>query len=183
MKKNKILKKSKNLLKIKNKGNNKNVSPAIKKKKRKKLFKNLLNIGLLFILLMLIIAIIFSIIIVINAPEFNPENLYRAESSIIYDRDGNQVTKLGVEKRKKVSYDALPEVLVDAIVATEDSRYFQHNGFDLPRFSKAAAGQVVNKITRHGDAGGGSTISMQVVKNNYTSTKQTITRKFTDIYI
>ena len=183
MKKNKILKKSKNLLKIKNKGNNKNVSPAIKKKKRKKLFKNLLNIGLLFILLMLIIAIIFSIIIVINAPEFNPENLYRAESSIIYDRDGNQITKLGVEKRKKVSYDALPEVLVDAIVATEDSRYFQHNGFDLPRFSKAAAGQVVNKITGHGDAGGGSTISMQVVKNNYTSTKQTITRKFTDIYI
>lgn len=184
MKKNKILKKSKNLLKIKNKGNqNKNVSPTTKKKKRKKLFKNLLNIGLLFILLMLIIAIIFSIIIVINAPEFNPENLYRAESSIIYDRDGNQITKLGVEKRKKVSYDALPEVLVDAIVATEDSRYFQHNGFDLPRFSKAAAGQVVNKITGHGDAGGGSTISMQVVKNNYTSTKQTITRKFTDIYI
>ena len=153
------------------------------KRKKRKLFKWLFNFILLMILLMLIGAIVFAIYIVINAPDFDPDNLYRAESSIIYDRDGNQIAKLGLEKRKKVSYEDLPQVLIDAIVATEDSRYYQHNGFDLPRFTKAAAGQVVNKITGHGNAGGGSTISMQVVKNNFTDTEQTITRKFTDIYI
>ena len=153
------------------------------KRKKRRIFKMLFNLMLLLILLALIGAIIFSIYIVINAPDFDPDNLYRAESSIIYDRDGNQIAKIGLEKRKKVSYEELPQVLVDAIIATEDSRYYQHNGFDLPRFTRAAAGQVINKITGHGNAGGGSTISMQVVKNNFTDTEQTITRKFTDIYI
>ena len=153
------------------------------KKKKKRLLKWLFNFILLMILLFLIVAIVFAIYIVINAPDFDPDNLYRAESSIIYDRNGNQIAKIGLEKRKKVTYEDLPQVLVDAIIATEDSRYYQHNGFDLPRFSKAAVGQVINKITGHGNAGGGSTISMQVVKNNFTDTEQTITRKFTDIYI
>ena len=153
------------------------------KRKKRRLLKWIFNFILLMTLLVLIAAIIFSIYIVINAPDFDPDNLYRAESSIIYDRDGNQIAKIGLEKRKKVSYDDLPQVLIDAIIATEDSRYYQHNGFDLPRFTRAAVGQVVNKITGHGNAGGGSTISMQVVKNNFTDTEQTVTRKFTDIYI
>ena len=167
-------------------GKKKNMNETEQKKykrKKRRLLKWLFNFILLMALLVLIVAIIFSIYIVINAPDFDPDNLYRAESSIIYDRDGNQIAKIGLEKRKKVSYEELPQVLIDAIVATEDSRYYQHNGFDLPRFSKAAAGQVVNKITGRGNAGGGSTISMQVVKNNFTDTEQTITRKFTDIYI
>ena len=149
------------------------------KRKKRRLLKWLFNFILLMILLALIGAIVFAIYIVINAPDFDPDNLYRAESSIIYDRDGNQIAKIGLEKRKKVTYDDLPQVLVDAIVATEDSRYYQHNGFDLPRFTKAAAGQVINKVTGHGNAGGGSTISMQVVKNNFTDTEQTLTRKLT----
>ena len=153
------------------------------KRKKRRMIKWLFNFILLMILLVLIVSIVFAIYIVINAPDFDPENLYRAESSIIYDRNGNQIAKIGLEKRKKVTYEELPEVLVDAIIATEDSRYYQHNGFDLPRFTKAAIGQVINKITGRGNAGGGSTISMQVVKNNFTDTEQTITRKFTDIYI
>ena len=113
--------------------------------------------------------------------------MYSTESSILYDRNGNQAGKLGVEKRKNVNYNDLPQVLIDAIIATEDSRFMQHNGFDLPRFLKASAGQVVNKITGHGNAGGGSTLTMQVSKNNYTSVEDSgfegIVRKFTDIYI
>ena len=168
---------------IREDNSNLSVKARKKKRRRRKFFKFILNATLLFILLGLIAGIVFSIYIVINAPDFNPDNLYRAESSIIYDRNGNQITKIGIEKRKKISYDDLPQVLIDAIVATEDSRYYQHNGFDLPRFTKAAFGQVINKVTGHGNAGGGSTISMQVVKNNFTTVDQTITRKFTDIYI
>ena len=120
-------------------------------------------------------------------PSFDPKNLYSTESSIVYDKNGKQITKLGVEKRKNVNYDDLPQVLVDAIIATDDSRFMQHNGFDLPRFLKASAGQVVNKITGHCNAGGGSTLTMQVSKNNYTSFESSgfewIVRKFKDIYI
>ena len=157
------------------------------KKKRNKLKKAIFNILLFVLLIALIVSVLFAIYIVIKAPEFNPNNLYRAESSIVYDKSGKQIAKLGVEKRKKVSYNQLPQVLVDAIIATEDSRYMQHNGFDAPRFFKASIGQVVNKITRHGNAGGGSTLTMQVSKNNYTSVESSgfegIVRKFTDIYM
>ena len=158
-----------------------------KKKKVKKILKLLLNIFLLLLLIGLIGGIVFAVYIVVKAPNFDPKNLYSTESSIVYDKNGKQITKLGVEKRKNVNYDDLPQVLVDAIIATEDSRFMQHNGFDLPRFLKASAGQVINKITGHGNAGGGSTLTMQVSKNNYTSVESSgfegIVRKFTDIYI
>ena len=157
------------------------------KKKVKKILKLLLNIFLLLLLIGLIGGIVFAVYIVVKAPNFDPKNLYSTESSIVYDKNGKQITKLGVEKRKNVNYNDLPQVLVDAIIATEDSRFMQHNGFDLPRFLKASAGQVVNKITGHGNAGGGSTLTMQVSKNNYTSVESSgfegIVRKFTDIYI
>ncbi len=177
--------------KKKNVNSNSNKTNTTKKKKKKinwkKIIKILINVFLIFLLICLIGAIIFIIYIVNNAPEFKPENLYSSESSIVYDKDNNQIGKIGVEKRKNVKYDDLPQILVDAIIATEDSRYMQHNGFDLPRFTKASIGQVINKITGRGNAGGGSTLDMQVVKNRYTSTVSSgfdgIVRKFTDIYI
>lgn len=177
----------KKMEKKKNTKSNETMVKVKKKKKIKKVLKIILNIFLLLLLIGLIGGIIFAIYIVTHAPDFNPENLYSTESSILYDKNGNQAGKLGVEKRKNVNYDDLPQVLIDAIIATEDSRFMQHNGFDLPRFLKASAGQVVNKITGHGNAGGGSTLTMQVSKNNYTSVENSgfegIVRKFTDIYI
>lgn len=59
----------------------------------------------------------------------------------------------------------MPQVLIDAIVATEDSRFFQHNGFDAARFIKASASQLIG----HG-GGGASTLTMQISKNAYTDT-------------
>lgn len=119
-------------------------------------------------------------------PLFDTANLNTVELTRLYDKDGKEFAKLGSEKREKVSYEQLPEVLIDAIVATEDSRFFQHNGFDAPRFLKAALGQLAG----HSGAGGASTLSMQVVKNSFTdhlgqktAGKDGIIRKFEDIYL
>ena len=119
-------------------------------------------------------------------PKYEKSKLNTIEMSRIYDKDGNEIAKLGSEKREKVTYDELPEVLVDAIIATEDSRFFQHNGFDAPRFIKATFGQ----LTHGSEAGGASTLSMQVTKNSFTdplgqasSGVKGIIRKFEDIYI
>ncbi len=119
-------------------------------------------------------------------PKFETVKLNTAELTRLFDKDGNEIAKLGSEKREKVTYDELPEVLVDAIIATEDSRFFQHNGFDAPRFLKATIGQVLG----NSGAGGASTLSMQVVKNSFTdkfgqktSGFAGITRKFEDIYL
>lgn len=146
-----------------------------KKKRRGK--KILLAILIFFIICFLAVAA-FMAYIVINAPQFDPEKLYHQEASIVYDVEGNVVAKLGSENREKITYDELPEVLVNAIIATEDSRFFQHNGFDLPRFLKAGIGTVLGR-----NAGGASTLTMQIVKNHFTSTQRSITRKFTDIYM
>ena len=150
-----------------------------KRKRAKRSFLIILLLGIIALLAF----IVFFIIIIISAPKFNVKNLQRNETTIIYNKDNKQVTSLGNEKREKLKYDELPNVLVDAVVATEDSRFFQHNGLDAPRFGKAVIGQ----LTGHSDAGGGSTLTMQVSKNSFTSTEASgikgIIRKFTDIYL
>ena len=118
-----------------------------------------------------------------TAPEFNITNLTMKEMTLIFDKNGKQIAELGTEKRELIKYEDLPEVLIDALIATEDSRFFQHNGFDAPRFIKASIGQIIGGS----EAGGASTLTMQVSKNNFTSIEaggfKGIVRKFTDIYI
>ena len=150
-----------------------------KRKRAKRTFLLLLLLGIIGV----IAFIVFFIIIIISAPQFNAKNLQRNETTVLYNKDGKVITSLGNEKREKLKYDELPNVLVDAVVATEDSRFFQHNGLDAPRFAKAVMGQLAG----HSDAGGGSTLTMQVSKNSFTSTEASgikgIMRKFTDIYL
>jgi len=161
----------------------------LKKVSNQKKKKKIISIIIIFFLTLGILGMLafggFLMYIKTSAePKFKVENLNTKEISIIYDKDGNQFAKLGSEKREKVSYDQLPEVLVDAIIATEDARFFQHNGFDAPRFAKAVVGQ----LSGNSDAGGASTLSMQVVKNSFTDAKADsgmsgIIRKFEDIYL
>lgn len=168
----------------KRKKGNKTKDKKTTKKKKKKIIQIILIIFIIGISLCIIGGIAFCAYIVNNAPKFDPDQLYAKDSSILYDVNGNIMTKLGAEKRTKISFDDLPEVLVDAIIATEDSNFFEHNGFDLARFLKASATQVLSGGT---SGGGASTLTMQIVKNTYTSTEskgiQGIIRKFTDIYM
>lgn len=121
--------------------------------------------------------------IVTNAPTFDKRNLYMSQASILLDKNGKEITRLGLEDREIVTYNELPQVLIDAIVATEDSRFFQHQGFDLIRFSKA----VFDHLNGNTDAGGASTITMQISKQVFTSNVaigiEGIIRKLTDIYL
>jgi len=152
------------------------------KKKLKSIFKKIMLACLVMFILGLVSVFGFAVLIVTTAPEFDPNNLSRKESSTLYDKNGEVIAKLDLEKREIITYDQMPDVLIDAIVATEDARFFTHNGFDLPRFMVASVGQVLGQ-----DAGGASTLTMQVSKNNYTSAVASgfegIKRKFTDIYM
>ena len=153
------------------------------KYKKGTLAQKLLIIFMFIMIFCLTIGILFTVFVIINSPKFDTTNLYSKEASVLLDKNGNEFARLGTENRELVNYEELPQVLVDAIVATEDSRYFQHNGVDLARFTKAVIGQLMGRS----DAGGGSTLTMQVVKNTYTSTVsggiEGIIRKFTDIYM
>ena len=154
-----------------------------KKKKQRKILKTFLIIFLVLGIVGVIGVGAFLVYVVSTAPEFDTSLLKEKQSTILYDSDGNEFAKLGSQIRENIEYDDLPEIFIDALIATEDSRFFQHNGLDLARFSKAAVQQLLG----NDDAGGGSTISMQVIKNSFTDTTSTgikgLIRKFTDIYL
>lgn len=156
----------------------------LRRKKRTRILVNiLLIIGLLVCIAGCILVTIFFYYVVKEAPEFDITNLERSESTLLYDKNNNVYAELGTEKREEITYDEISQVFIDALIATEDSKFFQHNGFDAARFLKASLGQVAG----NSNAGGASTLSMQVIKNSFTSTQSSgfegIVRKFTDIYL
>ena len=166
-------------MKIKKKKKKTNHKKTGKKKEKRKLWKKLLSLFLVCCALGVFAVFGFCVYIMTTCGEFDPNKLASQDQTIIYDIQNKIIGKLGIEKRESINYDELPQVLVDAIIATEDSRYFEHNGVDGARFLKASLGQILG----NDDAGGASTQTMQVVKNNLTSTEQTIIRKFKDIYL
>lgn len=175
--------KLKKIVPIKNKSK-KNTTKKVKEKKS--LWKTILSFILACAILGVSLFLIFALYIVITAPDFEKSVLYQKDPTILYDVNGDELTRIGTMDTTVITYDEIPEVLVDALVATEDSRFFQHNGLDLFRFLKASVLQVLGSS----NAGGASTLSMQVVKNAYTqkgnteeSKIESLIRKFKDIYI
>ena len=162
-----------------------------KKKKANKVLNFILSLFMIIGIAIMGIIIAFCGYIVISAPDFDTDKLYNKEASIFYYKDGDEwkeFARVGAEQRELKSYDELPEVLIDALVATEDSRFFQHNGFDIIRFIKASFGQAVGES----GAGGASTLTMQVAKNTFSRDEngniassgiKGIIRKFQDIYM
>jgi penicillin-binding protein 1A len=92
------------------------------------------------------------------------KELQTLNTSEVYTADSVVIGKFYKENRKDISYDDLPKHLVDALVSTEDERYWDHSGVDFRAF-----GRVLFRTLLGGDesSGGGSTISQQLVKNIY----------------
>ena len=175
-----------NKKKGKSKKNNKskNKKKVNKEKKTgKQILKGILIVVFSFCIFCVLSLAAFLTYIVITTPNFDPDKLTYKDQTVVYDKNSVAFATLGTQKRESVTYDELPQVLVDAIIATEDSRFFQHNGVDFARFLKASFEQLLHI----GTGGGASTLTMQVSKNNLTNTESRgikgIIRKFRDIYI
>lgn len=98
-------------------------------------------------------------------PELNVSDLVSPDSSTIYDNEGNKIMQVGMYLRENIPYDQMPNCLIDAFLAVEDSRFYEHIGFDIPRFTKAIFANLSS-----GEFGqGGSTVTMQLIKNSYFS--------------
>ena len=98
-----------------------------------------------------------------DKPTLNVADFNQSESSVIYDAKGDEIANLGTVIRQNVEYEEIPNCVVDAFVAIEDSRFFEHNGFDIPRFTKALIEDIIARSFEQG----GSTFTMQLVKNTY----------------
>ena len=87
-------------------------------------------------------------------------NTRPAESSIIYSADSVMIGKFFSENRTPVKYEEVNKVFWEALISTEDERYYRHFGVDFQAFGAALKDYVV-----HGDARGASTITQQLAKN------------------
>lgn len=99
-----------------------------------------------------------------------------ASSIKVFDRQGRFVGRILPEKRYWVSIDRIPAFLQKAVVAVEDSRFYEHSGIDVRGIARA----LVKDVVKGRLAEGGSTITQQLIKNRYLSGEKTIDRKFTE---
>lgn len=127
-------------------------------------------------------------------PDGMVEKMRSDEPSVFYASDGKTIIgELGEESRENITYEQVPQSTIDAFLAIEDSRFYSHNGFDLPRFISSA----INNLKTGDLSQGGSTLTMQTVDNfimkpvedkmqlegKYFSTKEKIERKIQEIYL
>lgn len=156
--------------------------PASKKTKNRhiRLKIAIAIVGLLCVALLTGIGVFFFY--VKDAPTLSEKKLDATVSSKLYDKDGNIFEDLGAEKREKVSATKIPQELDDAIVSVEDRRFFKHNGVDPVRIM----GSLFHNITNKGGLQGGSTLTQQLVKLSFFSTKasdQTLRRKAQEAWL
>ena len=114
-----------------------------------------------------------------TAPELDLSFLHsQAQNSYIYDKYGNLITEYrGTENRIYASLSEMPQYLIDAVIATEDARFYEHNGVDVKRIF----GSLVQNLM--GNTQGGSTITQQLVRNTLLTQEQTLKRKAQEAYL
>jgi len=91
----------------------------------------------------------------------------------VFDRDGHFAGRILPAGRYWVPISQIPVFLQNALVAVEDSRFYEHNGIDLKGIARA----LVKDVAKGRMAEGGSTITQQLIKNKYLSSEKTLDRK------
>ncbi|REJ26876.1 MAG: penicillin-binding protein [Caldibacillus debilis] len=154
----------------------------IKRKKRsakKDIAKKVFLTCLLACFFCLVAGVSAFAIMVSDAPKLDPEKLKDPVSSQIYDMNNDLITEVGIQKRDYVPFEEIPDLVKNAILATEDVRFFKHHGIDLIRLG----GAVISNITDGFGSQGASTLTQQVVKMSYLSNEKTIKRKVQEAWL
>lgn len=167
-----------------NRGSSSSSRPKPKPKKKKKFLTKKRVLWSLFFATALAIfcALGGYLFIMLNGQKLlleNQDKLTVNETTKVYDRNANIITELSLEKSDPVEYEDIPPLLIDAFVATEDKRFFEHSGVDLWSIARAA----VKDIAARSMVEGGSTITQQLAKNIFLTRDKTFFRKATEVSI
>ncbi|CAH0346046.1 PBP1A family penicillin-binding protein [Bacillus sp. CECT 9360] len=114
-----------------------------------------------------------------DAPRLDEKLLKDPVSSKIFYGDGELLTRVELEKRDFVAYEDIPKHVEDAVLATEDVRFYEHHGIDPLRLGKA----VMANFTDGFGSQGASTLTQQVVKRSYLSADKTVKRKVQEMWL
>ena len=115
-----------------------------------------------------------------QARTFDLNKLEQMESaSVILDRNGKIFGQIYVENRETVPYEQLSPDLINAVVAVEDAKFYQHHGYDLLGIIRAALKNVTAGHVRQG----ASTITQQLARNSFSLKERTFRRKLLEIFL
>ena len=98
----------------------------------------------------------------------------------IFSRDGHLISEIGERRRIPVTYEDVPPHVVQAFIAAEDRRFFEHSGIDYRGVLRA-----FSRLVRTGNAsgGGGSTLTQQLARDYFLTREQTLKRKLTEAFL
>src|SRR5256886_17240981 len=115
-----------------------------------------------------------------EAATYDLSKLEQMESaSVILDRNGKIFGQIYVENRRHIPYVQLPRDLVNAVVAMEDNKFYQHSGYDLSGIVRAALKNFFAGHVRQG----ASTITQQLDRNSFALRDRTYRRKLLEIFL
>ncbi|NAX20838.1 PBP1A family penicillin-binding protein [Vibrio sp. V39_P1S14PM300] len=97
----------------------------------------------------------------------------------VFSEDGKLISQFGEKRRIPVTYDEIPQHLIEALIATEDSRFYEHPGVDPIGIARAA---FVVALSGHAKQGA-STITQQLARNFFLTNEKSIMRKVKEIFI
>jgi penicillin-binding protein 1A len=97
----------------------------------------------------------------------------------VYSVEGQLIGEFGEERRAVVAIQNVPKRMMQAIIAAEDERFYQHSGVDYIGVARAAWSNFMSGGVRQG----ASTITMQVARNFFLSKEKTLTRKFNEVLL
>lgn len=168
-----------------NKNMNINATKGKKGKKNKKTGWKIFRVCLFIFIALCIIGagVVFGVItgIIDKTETVSVEEIQQYKlTSVFYSANGNEVDSIhDEENRISVEYKDIPKNVVNAVVAIEDERFFEHHGIDIKR----TLGAIVTYILNGGDSSfGGSTLTQQLVKNVTNDTERNWTRKIREWY-
>ena len=171
--------------------------PTILKKRKNKIERSFIFKVIKFIFLCLIITLCIGVIACIYiynlikddlstniqigydiVSEIDDTDFNTRYPTLIYDKDGNILKEFTTIDYIYKTYEEMNPEVFNALIAIEDERFYQHNGFDLKGFARGIYSTIVL-----GDTQGGSTITQQLVKNIYLTSETTIWRKVKEAVI
>ena len=150
-----------------------------RKRESKQRFKNRMRILKIFAALV-ITLLTYIAYCLLTLPDMSEAiNRTRQPSTTIIADNGNEVQTFGTVYSEVIRSEELPQYVVDAIVYTEDRRFYQHFGFDIISFTRAMAANIF--AGRY--AQGGSTITQQVAKNLFLTSEKSVRRKMQELLL
>lgn len=147
-----------------------------------------MNLLLIVIRNLIIFTLVICAVVVVGTlyymehdlPDIEALNTVQLQTPMqIFTKDKKLIATFGEKRRVPLPYDQIPKPLIQAVLATEDQRYFQHNGVDIPGLGRAA----VRLILTGKKSEGGSTITMQVARSFYLTRHKTFGRKVREILL